>query len=78
MKKFKDYLKDKIEGCESTNAPHRDKLIYQLVLQEYTEIYDEVNRELLTDFMEHYRDNDGMCKRDGEAINDFLLNNKQQ
>ncbi len=35
MESFINYLKEKIEGCEMTKAPYRDKLIYQLVLDEY-------------------------------------------
>lgn len=37
MEKFIKYLEDKIEGCEMTQAPYRDKIIYQLVLDEYKE-----------------------------------------
>lgn len=37
MKKFIEYLENKIEGCERTKAPYRDKKIYQLVLGEYKE-----------------------------------------
>jgi len=37
MESFIRYLEDKIEGCEMTKAPYRDKIIYQLVLDEYKE-----------------------------------------
>jgi len=33
---------------------------------------DREKKQFLTDFMEHYRDNDGMGKRDSEAIDCFL------
>lgn len=35
MNKFTEYLEMKIEGCKRTKAPYRDKIIYQLVLDEY-------------------------------------------
>ena len=35
MESFIKYLEEKIEGCELTKAPYRDKIIYQLVLDEY-------------------------------------------
>ena len=37
MNSFIKYLEEKIEGCEMTKAPYRDKIIYQLVLDEYKE-----------------------------------------
>jgi len=37
MESFIKYLEEKIEGCEMTKAPYRDKIIYQLVLDEYKE-----------------------------------------
>jgi hypothetical protein len=35
MNKFIEYLEIQIEGCKMTQAPYRDKIIYQLVLDEY-------------------------------------------
>ena len=35
MNKFTEYLEMQIEGCKRTKAPYRDKIIYQLVLDEY-------------------------------------------
>jgi hypothetical protein len=35
MNKFIEYLEMQIEGCKMTKAPYRDKIIYQLVLDEY-------------------------------------------
>ena len=37
MNKFTEYLEMQIEGCKRTKAPYRDKIIYQLVLDEYKE-----------------------------------------
>jgi hypothetical protein len=37
MNKFTEYLEMQIEGCKRTKAPYRDKIIYQLVLEEYKE-----------------------------------------
>lgn len=57
MESFIKYLKEKIEGCDSTKAPYRDKIIYQLVLDEYTQqlsIHDvSQQREKLLAFGEY-------------------------
>jgi hypothetical protein len=55
MNKFTEYLEMQIEGCKRTKAPYRDKIIYQLVLDEYKEqltLTDVSQRsELLLDFL---------------------------
>ena len=59
MNKFTEYLEMQIEGCKRTKAPYRDKIIYQLVLDEYKEqltltdvgssfTFDEVEKLLKT------------------------------
>ena len=37
MNKFTEYLEMQIEGCKRTKSPYRDKIILQLVLDEYKE-----------------------------------------
>ena len=62
MNKFTEYLEMQIEGCKRTKAPYRDKIIYQLVLDEYKEqlTLTDVGKgtELLPDFL--YKDDYGI------------------
>ena len=59
MNKFTEYLEMQIEGCKRTKAPYRDKIIYQLVLDEYKK------QLTLTDVV-------GTCCDETRKVNQFL------
>jgi hypothetical protein len=63
MNKFTEYLEMQIEGCKRTKAPYRDKIIYQLVLDEYKEqltLTDVSQRSELLAFIEEVSEFDAL------------------